>query len=75
MEIIESHASEVDPFRKNVWVSGAYLRLAKLLLEEGKTEEAAPYFQKAAAIIHSDPALVIRKRQLDALRQKFNISH
>lgn len=61
---IKDHASEIDSFRFNVWISGAYLRLAKVL----KSDNAAKsefYLNQAKTIIDSDNRLVIRKQQLD----------
>ena len=65
VEIIQHHASELDPFLYNVWVSGAYLRLAKLLKVDNQ-EESSIFFSKAQKIIESDDRLVIRKGQLKA---------
>lgn len=68
---IEAHAEEVDSFQINVWISGAYLRLAKILINDGM-EEAKIYLQKGEEVVNSDPRLVIRKQQLDILKQKIS---
>lgn len=69
VQIIDAHATELDPFLYNVWVSGAYLRLAKLLKTDNP-EESHFYFEKAKKIIDSDNRLVIRKQQLEAFQQE-----
>jgi tetratricopeptide (TPR) repeat protein len=62
---IQDNASQIDSFYFNVWVSGAYLRLAKLLRTDNQ-EESQMYFLKAKKMIDSDDRLVIRKQQLEA---------
>lgn len=64
IERIQRHASEIDSFLYNVWVSGAYLRLAKLLKNDNP-QESQVYLEKAKKIIEPDPRLVIRKQQLE----------
>ncbi|MFI5342734.1 MAG: tetratricopeptide repeat protein [Chlamydiales bacterium] len=66
---IQAHAQDVDSFQINVWISGAYLRLAKILINDD-IEEAKIYLQKGEKIVNSDPRLVIRKQQLAILKQK-----
>ncbi|PJD93713.1 MAG: hypothetical protein CK425_12550 [Parachlamydia sp.] len=63
VQIIEENSSQLDSFLFNVWVSGAYLRLAKLL-ELDNIEESHFYLNQAKQIIDSDERLVIRKQQL-----------
>lgn len=65
VEIIKERSSQIDPFLFNVWVSGAYLRLAKLLKEDNPAE-SKKFLNQAKEIIDSDSRLVIRKQQLDA---------
>lgn len=57
---IEENSSQIDSFLFNVWVSGAYLRLAKLLKSDNR-EESQYFLGKAKKIIDSDDRLVIRK--------------
>lgn len=64
VEIIKLRASQIDSFLFNVWVSGAYLRLAKLLRVDNPRESTL-YLNQARAIIDSDDRLVIRKQQLE----------
>lgn len=72
VEQIKRHENEVDSFRINVWVSGAYLRLAKILINDGKLEEAKVYLQKGEDIVLKDSRLVIRKQQLENLNKKIS---
>jgi len=65
VEMIKERASQIDSFVFNVWVSGAYLRLAKLLKTDNK-EESQFFLKQAKEIIDGDGRLVIRKQQLDA---------
>ena len=65
VEIIKEKSSQIDSFLFNVWVSGAYLRLAKLLRADNP-EESQLFFNQAKLIINSDDRLVIRKQQLEA---------
>lgn len=65
---INENASQVDPFLYNVWVSGAYLRLAKLLKKDNP-EESQLFLQKAKQIIDADKRLVIRKQQLEEFKK------
>lgn len=68
---IEDNRSQLDPFLFNVWVSGAFLRLAKLLKSDN-VQESQDFLSKAKKIIDSDPKLVIRKQQLDAYMRELN---
>lgn len=66
---IEQNASQINSFTFNVWVSGAYLRLAKLLKLDNK-EESQYFLNKAKRIINSDERLVVRKQQLESFMQE-----
>lgn len=65
IEVIQTNSSKIDPFLFNVWVSGAYLRLAKLLKPDN-AEESRSFLVQAKQIIDSDERLVIRRQQLEA---------
>jgi tetratricopeptide (TPR) repeat protein len=65
VSLIKERSSQIDSFLFNVWVSGAYLRLAKLLKTDN-LEESQSFLNQAKEIIESDPRLVIRKQQLEA---------
>jgi len=67
---IQTHQEGRDPFTMNVWISGAYIRLAKILMSDQKMEQANIYLSKAEEIILKNPKLVIRKQQLDILKKK-----
>jgi tetratricopeptide (TPR) repeat protein len=66
--LIKERSSQIDSFLFNVWVSGAYLRLARLLKTDNP-EESHSFFIRAKEIIDSDHRLVILKQQLDAFMQ------
>lgn len=59
-------ADEPSKFLKNVWVSGACLRLAEMYFSD-KPEETRKYIEKAKNIIDADERLVLRKEQLSAM--------
>jgi tetratricopeptide (TPR) repeat protein len=67
---IEKGASEVPEFVINVWRSGCYMRLAELLRKDSP-DEAEKYLSLAKDIVKSDERLIIRKRQLQELSEKF----
>jgi tetratricopeptide (TPR) repeat protein len=69
---IQAHTNDYDSFRINVWISGAYLRLAKILINDNKIEQAKIYLQKGEGIVLNDSRLVIRKQQLEILKKKFD---
>lgn len=60
---IKANTSTADAFRINVWLSGAYLRLA-ILLEKDEPELSRTYSEQAETIIKAHPELAIRSRQL-----------
>ena len=63
---IESHSNETDSFLKNVWISGAYLKLYKLL-DQDQPEEAKRYLALGQEIVKNDPRLVIRREQFEGI--------
>lgn len=58
---INDHAAKIDSFEKNVWISRAYLRLAKLLRQDS-LQESQLYLDKSREIIEKDNRLVILKQ-------------
>ena len=62
--------TEEDSYNKAVWVSGAHLRIAEMLMENN-IELARQHLDKARKIIESDTRLILRKEQLDRLQQLF----
>lgn len=62
---IRDKSFQIDSFFFNVWISGAYLRLAKLLKLDN-LEESQFFLDQAKKVIDSDERLIIRKQQLEA---------
>lgn len=69
---IQAHQDGEDSFKINAWISGGYLRLAKILISDQKIEQAKIYLSKGEAIVLKDPRLVIRKQQLEILKKKMD---
>ncbi len=70
IEEIKKGSEEAPKFLCNVWLSGAFMRLADLLrLDEPK--EAKKYLGQAEDIIDKTKGLVMRRRQLQRLKRKF----
>jgi tetratricopeptide (TPR) repeat protein len=67
---IKKYAKDVDKFLFNVYLSGAYINFACVLIKDNK-EEAKKYFNLAGEIIKSDKRLVVRKKQFKELEKKF----
>lgn len=65
---IKAKASTADAFRINVWLSGAYLRLA-ILLQTDDPALSHIYWEQADALIKAHPELAIRSRQLAKFRK------
>lgn len=68
--IDELEKSEEVKYNKDVWLSGAHMRIAEMLKEED-LEKAKEYLQKAKEIIDANPDLKIRKQQWEKLAQTF----
>lgn len=62
--------SPKDQYLKDVWISGAYMRLAKILRQDS-IDKCKAYFEKAREIIHSNPSLKIRRKQLAEINRFF----
>jgi len=60
------NSDEPDQYAKDVWVSGGYMRLAKVLIEKDAAK-AQVYLAKAKEVIDANPALTLRKKQWDQL--------
>ncbi len=63
--------TEEDSYNKAVWISGAHLRLAEMLMHEN-LEEAKKHLAHAREIIEADSRLLLRKEQLDELSQQLS---
>jgi tetratricopeptide (TPR) repeat protein len=61
--------ADEDLYVKNVWVSGAYMKLAEVLVEDSP-EESKKHLVKAKEIIDSDDRLTIRLKQWETLSKK-----
>ncbi len=61
-------AQEQSTYNKNVWISGAHLRIAEMLLKDNRIV-AKEHAKKAQQIIKKDSRLVLRKKQLEKLNQ------
>ncbi|KKQ55738.1 MAG: hypothetical protein US95_C0034G0004 [Candidatus Woesebacteria bacterium GW2011_GWB1_38_5] len=70
LEEIEKGKGGVDSFVFNVWKSGCLMRLAELLLKDD-SEKAKEFLKLAGGIVKNDKRLVIRKRQLQELKDQF----
>jgi tetratricopeptide (TPR) repeat protein len=62
IEIIRN-STDITPYERDVWLSGAYLRLTKAFLNKDPSK-ATNYKNQAQQIIDSNPELVIRKDQI-----------
>lgn len=60
-----------DAFRKDVWVSGAHLKLAEAL-HTTDPENSKLHLEKAEQIINNNDLLVLRKNQLNTLKSKLS---
>lgn len=74
---LEKRAKEIEEkeksrYERDVWSSGAYLRMAMLVKDTDKSG-AKKYLTKAQEIIDSNPDLVIRKRQLNEILSKTSL--
>lgn len=67
---LESDTQETQ-YNKDVWTSGAYMKMAEILLKD-KPEDAKNYLQKAKQIIDSNTKLVLRKKQWEKLSTSFS---
>lgn len=69
---IQAHRNDEDSFKINVWISGAYLRLAKILINDKNIDQAKIYLHKGEEIVLNDERLVIRKQQLEILKKQID---
>lgn len=68
---IQKGAYEVDPFLIHVWESGVHMRLADLLRKDER-KTARKHLEEARKIANSDQKLIIRRRQIEEIAQKFH---
>lgn len=57
-------------YNKDVWLSGGYMDIAELLKDTDR-QKTKMALEKAREIIDSNPALILRKKQLEKLETKF----
>jgi tetratricopeptide (TPR) repeat protein len=64
-----TNAEEQSTYNKNVWLSGAHLRIAEMLISDDPvlTKE---HLKKAVDIVVNDERLILRKRQLEELTSR-----
>ena len=62
-------ADEKDSYVRNVWISGAHLRIADMVREDDP-ELSKKHLAEAEKIIESDERLVLRKEQLEKLKSE-----
>ncbi|MGI5826018.1 MAG: tetratricopeptide repeat protein [Patescibacteria group bacterium] len=67
---IQTNPDNRDSFLIHVWESGAYMKLADLLRED-EHETAKNYLTKANKIAQEDDRLILRRRQIEELSQRF----
>lgn len=67
--IPELEKQEEDSYNKNVWLSGAHMRIAEMIMGDNK-ENAQNHLEAAKKIIDSDERLVLRKEQWEKLNTK-----
>lgn len=65
-------AKEPNPYNKNAWLSGAHMRIAAMAAND-KPSLAKEHLLKAQEIIDSDPKQILRKKQLQELKQKLHL--
>ncbi|OGE25802.1 hypothetical protein A3H85_02120 [Candidatus Daviesbacteria bacterium RIFCSPLOWO2_02_FULL_40_8] len=63
---------ELSRYNKDVWLSGAHLRLAKMLKSDNP-EKAKLHLMEAKKIIDSNSDLVLRKQQLLEIESEFDL--
>ena len=68
--LTEIEASDEEKYNKDVWLSGARMRIADMLREDNP-EKAKEHLQKAKDIIDSNPDLKLRAKQWEKLAASF----
>lgn len=69
--IEELEASDETKYNKDVWLSGAHMKIAKIL-QTNDPEKAKEHLQKAKEIIDANPDLALRLKQWEKLAQAFS---
>ncbi len=64
VEQIKAHAAEIDVYMAGVWVSGGYMKLAEMFLQD-EPAKSAGYVEQAKAVLGNDSQFAVRRKQLD----------
>ncbi len=67
----ELAATDEPKYNKDVWLSGAYLKLAEALRDKNR-DAAKRYLDEAEKVIKANPDLSLRQGQWQKLAEKFN---
>lgn len=65
-------SSDEPTYNKDVWLSGAHMKIAEVLVTSNKGE-AKTHIDSAQQIIDANPELILRQKQLSKLRKKLSI--
>ena len=68
--VFELENSDEVKYNKDVWLSGAHMRIAQML-KENDPQKAKEHLQKAKEIIDANPDLKLRKAQWEKLAENF----
>lgn len=71
LEVLEDlKKADEDSYNKNVWISGAHLRIAEMLIKDDP-KLAKNHLAEAEKVIGSDKRLALREGQLKKLKKQF----
>lgn len=69
--VLESPSPEVDPYSWQVWLTGAYIKLAEVFRDTDQ-QTARQFLSSAAMIIDANPALKIRAHEYEQFLRRFH---
>lgn len=73
LQAVDDLQSSDEPrYNKDVWLSGAHMRIAEVLLASNK-DEARKHIETAQQIVDANPELLLREKQIAKLRKKLSI--
>ena len=64
-------SKDATTHERNTWLSGAHMRIA-LMYKDVDVQKSQQHLSQAEDIINTDPELILRKRQLEKLRNEFS---
>jgi tetratricopeptide (TPR) repeat protein len=67
---LQAAADEPNKFSKDVWLSGAHMRIAEILKTDNP-QKAKNHLQQAKTIIDANPELILRQKQWQRLADTF----